>query len=146
MNKVRELRIKKGIPQKDLAITLGVSQASVSDWEKNKKNPRGENLAKLAEYFGVDEDYILGVNAEEKSYFITEDPKTSGISETEQIVEHVLKKMGMHHQPQTEEARIISGAVDKLTKPQREQALAVMRAMFAAHSDYFRTEDSADET
>ena len=60
MNIVRELRKKKGIQQKELALTLGVSQPTISDWEANKKDPSGDRLRKLADYFGVDELVILG--------------------------------------------------------------------------------------
>ena len=60
MNIVRELRKKKGIRQKELALTLGVSQPTISDWEANKKDPSGDRLKKLAGYFGVDELVILG--------------------------------------------------------------------------------------
>lgn len=60
MNIVRELRKRKGIQQKELALIIGVAQPTVSDWEKNKKDPSGERLKKLAEYFEVDELVILG--------------------------------------------------------------------------------------
>jgi repressor LexA len=60
MNIVRELRKKKGIQQKELALTLGVSQPTISDWEANKKDPSGDRLKRLADYFGVDELVILG--------------------------------------------------------------------------------------
>lgn len=60
MNIVRELRKKKGIQQKELALTLGVSQPTISDWEANKKDPSGDRLKRLANYFGVDELVILG--------------------------------------------------------------------------------------
>jgi transcriptional regulator with XRE-family HTH domain len=60
MNIVKELRKKKGIQQKELAIELGVSNATVSDWERGKKDPSGDRLKKLAEYFAVDELVILG--------------------------------------------------------------------------------------
>ena len=60
MNIVKELRKKKGIQQKELAIEIGVSRPTVSDWEANKKDPSGERLRRLAEYFGVDELVILG--------------------------------------------------------------------------------------
>ena len=62
MNIVKELRKKAGIQQKELAIEIGVSQPTVSDWESGKKDPTGERLKKLAEYFEVDELTILGVN------------------------------------------------------------------------------------
>lgn len=60
MNIVRELRKKAGIQQKELAISIGVSRPTVSEWESNKKDPSGDRLKKLAEFFGVDELMILG--------------------------------------------------------------------------------------
>ena len=62
MNIIRELRKKKGISQKVLAIELSVSQPTVCDWEKGVKIPGSENLKKLANYFGVSIDYLLGRN------------------------------------------------------------------------------------
>ena len=41
--------------QKELAIEIGVSRPTVSEWESGKKDPSGERLKRLAEYFGVDE-------------------------------------------------------------------------------------------
>ena len=60
MNIVKELRKKAGIQQKELAISIGVSRPTVSEWESNKKDPSGDRLKKLAEFFGVDELMILG--------------------------------------------------------------------------------------
>ena len=60
MNIVKELRRKKGIQQKELALSIGVSRPIVSEWESGKKDPSGERLRKLAEYFEVDELVILG--------------------------------------------------------------------------------------
>ena len=39
MNIVKELRKKKGIQQKELALAVGVAQPTVSEWELNKKEP-----------------------------------------------------------------------------------------------------------
>ena len=101
MNIVKELRKKKGIQQKQLASEIGVSCPTVSEWETGKKDPSGERLRKLAEFFQVDELDILG--------------KGMRIKEST---------------PLTNEARIVSGGMDKLTKEQREQVLNVFKAMF----------------
>lgn len=137
MNIIRELRKKKGIQQKELAISIGVSQPTVSDWESNKSDPSGENLRKLAEYFEVDELIILGRASAipNQQLFIPNDPKTSGVSETEQIVQHVLEKLNI--QPSTPEIRIVSGAMEKMSKDQQEQVVNVVRAMFANHPELF---------
>lgn len=60
MNRVRELRKRAGMQQKELAILVGVSKPTVSEWELNKKNPSGERLIKLTKIFGVDAGTILG--------------------------------------------------------------------------------------
>ena len=60
MNRVRELRIRAEMQQKELASLAGVSHATVSDWETGKKNPSGARLKRLSEIFGVDHATILG--------------------------------------------------------------------------------------
>lgn len=134
MNIVRELRKKKGIQQKELAIAIGVSQPTISDWESNKTDPSGERLKKLAEYFAVDELFILGYGLERPNLFIPENPKIAGVSETEQIVQYVLDKLGQQTEsdaPKTSEARLLAKGADKLPKEQREQLLAMARLMFS---------------
>ena len=66
MLRVRELREAKGIQQKELAIDLGVSQPTVSDWESGRKVPSAKSTAKLADNFGVSVDYLLGRENEKK--------------------------------------------------------------------------------
>ena len=90
MNIVHELRKKKGIQQKELAIAIGVSCPTVSAWETNKKDPSGERLQKLAKYFDVDELVILGRGVPAQSnIFVPEDPAICGKSETDQILERL---------------------------------------------------------
>lgn len=144
MNIVRELRVRKGIPQNELALELGITSAAVSNWEHGKSDPSGERLTKLAEYFGVDEQYILGHGSESDSSSTPENPKLSGVSETEQIIQHVLEKLN-DQVPKTQESRILVQGIDKLPKEQREQALNVVKAMFANYADYFEKGEKDDE-
>ena len=39
MNRIRELREQKGLQQKELAVDIGISQPTVSDWESGRKIP-----------------------------------------------------------------------------------------------------------
>lgn len=50
-----------------------------------------------------------------------------------------------HDQPLTPEARILAKGIDKLPQEQREQALAVIRAMFTKYADYFEKETDAND-
>lgn len=65
MNRVKELRIRAGMQQKELALLAGVSRPIVSEWEHGKKNPSGERLRKLSEIFKVDPGTILGYSQQE---------------------------------------------------------------------------------
>ena len=55
-----ELRTEKGISQKAAALELGVSQALLSHYEKGIREFNMDFLCKVADYYGVTTDYILG--------------------------------------------------------------------------------------
>ena len=68
-SKIRELRRKGGMARKDLAAHLNVSTATVSNWEKNRAEPRLAQVAPLAKALGVTADILLGtgeISADEK--------------------------------------------------------------------------------
>lgn len=65
--RIRELRQEHGIGQKVLSIELGVSQPTICDWENEKKIPSVENFSKLAKYFNVSMEYLLGLDEDESS-------------------------------------------------------------------------------
>ena len=65
MNRIRHLREAQGKPQKALALDLGVSQATISDWESGRKIPSAKSTIRLAQYFKVSVEYLLGLVDEE---------------------------------------------------------------------------------
>ena len=61
MNRLQELRKNKGDTQKTLAELLGVSEMTISRWEKEPElKIKYEYIQKLAEYFKVNIGYLLG--------------------------------------------------------------------------------------
>ncbi|MDR1093708.1 MAG: helix-turn-helix domain-containing protein [Clostridiales bacterium] len=60
--RLKELRAEKGIGQNKLARDLDLSNASISYWENGLQEPGAAALFKLARYFGVSADYILGLS------------------------------------------------------------------------------------
>lgn len=60
MNLVKELRERAGMQQKEVALAVGVSRPTVSEWEHQKKDPSGARLKKLAALFNVDPGIVLG--------------------------------------------------------------------------------------
>ncbi|MCV5935179.1 helix-turn-helix domain-containing protein, partial [Escherichia coli] len=58
--KIKELRKNSKITQEQLRNAIGVSKMAISYFEKGKKSPGLESLEKIADYFGVTTDYLLG--------------------------------------------------------------------------------------
>ena len=51
----------KGVTPYKVAKATGIAQASLSDWKSGKvKQPAADKLQKIADYFGVTVDYLLG--------------------------------------------------------------------------------------
>lgn len=60
--RIRELRNSRGISQIQLASKLGVTKQSISNWENDNILPSIEMLVKIANFFEVSTDYLLGLD------------------------------------------------------------------------------------
>ena len=60
MNKLKELRKRKGLTQTQVAQYIGISQNNYSYWENGKVKIDNDSLQKLADLFDVSVDYLLG--------------------------------------------------------------------------------------
>ena len=58
---IKELRKEKGLTQTALAGVLCTTQDSISLWELGKSLPDIPTLIKIAEFFDVTTDYLLGI-------------------------------------------------------------------------------------
>lgn len=59
--RLRELRTDAGLSMKQLANILKTSDSTVSNWENDINEPKISYLKKIAEYFDVSADYLLGL-------------------------------------------------------------------------------------
>ncbi len=59
--KILELRKEKNISQAKLAKALDVSYSVVCYWETDRSEPTAPNLVKIAKFFNVSVDYLLGL-------------------------------------------------------------------------------------
>lgn len=59
-NRITSLRKERGLSQKEVAMSLGVSQALLSHYEKGVRECGLEFVIKCSDYFGVTTDYLLG--------------------------------------------------------------------------------------
>lgn len=89
--KIKELSKKRGISVRELEKRLGFSNGYFSKWKS--VSPNSEGLQKVADYFNVSVDYLLGRE---------DDPNSNKVTETE--LEEALKgAMTWNGQPLTEQ-------------------------------------------
>lgn len=62
MNRIKALREDKNLRQIDVAKKTGIDQRTLSNYETGKTNPDSYAIIKLADFYGVTCDYLLGVS------------------------------------------------------------------------------------
>ena len=65
--RIAQLRKNRSMSQFQLAKTLNIATSTLGMYETNKRKPNMEMLEKLADFFGVSIDYLLGREISDKS-------------------------------------------------------------------------------
>lgn len=118
-DRIKEARLALGYSAEQVAAFLEVSPATVYRYENGDISKLPSKFIKpLAEYLCITPEYLMGWTDE---------------------------KPNIEAQPLTPEARILAKGIDKLPQEQREQALAVIRAMFIKYADYFEKETNDND-
>lgn len=64
--RLRDLRLNKGVSQQELADVIGVNKQTISGYERGIRRPAGENAREiyeqLADYFNVDTTFLMGLS------------------------------------------------------------------------------------
>ena len=90
--RLKQLRSELSIRQSEMAEILGVPPTTYSNWEQGRSFPSVERLPRIAAFFDVTVDYLLGTNPDTVNRRIIE--QLSALSdEKRQAVEVVLQSM-----------------------------------------------------
>lgn len=74
MNRIAELRKEKKLSQKEFGKIIDAAQNTVCQWENGKREPDNLTLNKIADYFEVSIDYLLGNDTKKEPFDVTKDP------------------------------------------------------------------------
>ena len=77
---LRFLREKTNKTQEETAKALGIKRSTYSHFENNRNNPDNETLVKMANYFNVSTDYLLGRDPKEDAL------KTADLADDDTII------------------------------------------------------------
>lgn len=70
------LRYQKRLTQDQVSAKLGIKRARYSSWENNNSEPDIEMIHKLAQFYKVSSDEILGIETANNPSHLYEDKKT----------------------------------------------------------------------
>ena len=88
VNRIKDLREDRDMRQVDLALAVGIDQRTLSNYETGKTKPDSDALIRLADFFDVSIDYLVGRN---KHDFSSESKKISLINDIQQKLEELKK-------------------------------------------------------
>lgn len=120
--RIAELRKKRGMNQESLARLLGITRASLSHYETDRREPDYEILTKMANLFRVTFDDLMGRKQEE-----TAADRSKHITEFLNRVELVDDSITSRYE------LTIDGR--KLTAEETKRFIAYIRSERASHSD-----------
>lgn len=60
LSRIKELRTEQNLSLRELASQLGIAYTSLGKYERNEQQPSFETLEKIADFFHVSVDYLLG--------------------------------------------------------------------------------------
>lgn len=86
---IRDLRLNRGLNQVELAKELFVTKQCISNWENGNIAPSIDMLIKIARYFSVSTDYLLGMD--NRRYIETTGLTDRQITHIQQIIGDILE-------------------------------------------------------
>lgn len=145
MNRLKTLRLSRGLTIRALADQVGISHTQITHIENGKRNLTSKNASRVADFFGVSVDYLLGKSAEEiyngfvsslRGDFLTETVDTDG-SVTQKIADCV---------PEPIRSKLdVVFVLQHISDPAKLQALYQTARLYSAQADFsspLKTEDN----
>lgn len=81
MNRIKDLREDADLKQTELADAIGIGQKTLSNYEREETIVDGETLKKIAVFFNVTIDYIMGLTNSPTNEIFTKGLKEEEIQE-----------------------------------------------------------------
>ena len=132
--RLTQLREDRGLKRQEVADALEISRASLEYYEKGQRKPDIEVAARIAKYYGVSTDYLVGVSAAQVTASENETLKTVcdylGISEASAEQISYLTSIGYNTNMDailsSEIIEILATSLDDYDKKSIEKAIAYM--------------------
>lgn len=92
-DRIAHLREKRGLTQEELSNKMGISRAALSHYETNRREPDYETINKIANFFHVSVDYLLGRTFQPQN--VLDDDVRDFVESLDLTDENILKKFSL---------------------------------------------------
>lgn len=123
--RIEKLREKEKITQKSLAVKLGIARTTYSGYENGAREPDLETLKKIADYFEVSIDFLVGRTDDPNMYFSEEYKKLHNIIDLNEPED--IKKIKLTYKEM------------ELTNEEKLDFLAIAQGIFSARRSLNKT-------
>ena len=95
MERLKDLRIAKNLTHREIATFLGIERSTYTKYETDAIEPTIETVIRLAGFYGVTTDYLLGLSDEPNSINPPEPPEDFPKTrpELEAIIRDTVRRM-----------------------------------------------------
>ncbi|EMF0052729.1 helix-turn-helix transcriptional regulator [Enterococcus hirae] len=90
---IKDLAKEKGLSIRQLEINFGYSNGYIGSWKR--QTPNSTELARLADYFNVSVDYLLGRTEKKRYYDLTEKDERDIQKELQSLIDDLSNADGM---------------------------------------------------
>ena len=127
--RLRTLRKEKGLYQKDIAKDLGVTTSAIGFYEQGKRKPDHDTLERLATYYNVSVDFLLGRTNERFSA----DKIKSALSDDQELADFWDKLK------EREDLKLLFKQTKEMTPEGVRQIIRIIKAIEAEEQEKFNS-------
>lgn len=91
--RLKEIRLEKGLSQWEVANGIKTGQSNIGRWENGDVLPSADFIIKLADFFGVSTDYLLGRTDDFGYVTVQNSPTVPALSDEERQLLDLFSRM-----------------------------------------------------
>lgn len=115
---IKERRLQLGLTMKDVADSVGVSEATVSRWESGDiENMRRDKISKLAEALKISPAVLMGWEEEPEQYYL--DPEAAEIAQEVYDRPELKILFDASRKASKEDIQFVVEMIDRMAKKER---------------------------
>lgn len=135
-NRLKKLRDEAGMGQKELCDLFNIEQSTLANYENNRRTPKIDILLKIAKYFNVSTDYLLGITETKLPYGYTSSP-TESMKSNKEIPLRLNPQTFLHLKQQARQMNESYSKISNILEIEEEEVFNFFEYGLVSHISVF---------